>query len=179
MNKDPLIIILIRYKYLFGISVLVIMINVFLFFSIIKEQEKTILGLQEKYSSIRRMNTSPAGTNSKAEYYFKIKEAIVFFYKMLPSMNSVSDRIITLNEVLGKYKLPPEKIVFTPDKDKKNGLWKYSTSFTVRGQYSSVKSLLAEIQNLPGLFCINNISLKHSKDNRNIDMTLHIATYCK
>jgi len=81
--------------------------------------------------------------------------------------------------VLSRHDFSINKLTFTPDKTSTLSLWKYVTSFKVTGEYAKLKTLLADIQNLPDLFCIENLTLKSEKDKNLVDMTLRIATYFK
>jgi hypothetical protein len=59
-------------------------------------------------------------------------------------------------------------------------LFKYTTHFNVTTTYPRLKGLLADVQEAPGLFCIEELSVENqSKDSESVVLSLTIAMYFK
>lgn len=180
MNKDQLKKILLRYKFLWAACGLILIANITFYVFIIREERNQIDKLHQQYLQIRARDARPIkkGNNSTA-HYIEIKEDLKKFVDMLPPVVTVADKVRELYAVLGKHNFSVNEMTFRPDKTSTFSLWKYTTSFTVAGSYSELKDLLADIQNLRGLFCIESLTLSRPKESAQVDMTLSIATYFK
>ena len=159
---------------------MVLIANVAFYLLMVRPERKRIHELHDQYIKIRKRDAQPAkkGKHSTAQY-LEVKADLKKFVDMLPPVVTVADKARELNAVLDKHHFSINKMTFRPDKTSTFSLWKYTTSFTVTGSYSQLKNLLADIQNLRGLFCIENLILSRQKDNDRVDMTLSIATYFK
>ena len=180
MNKEQLKKALLRYKFFWTACCLVLIANVAGYMTIIRSQRNKIDELHNQYVKIRRQNVPPTqkGDDTTAQY-LKVKGDVKTFVDMLPPVVTVADKVRELNAALGKHNFSVDKMTFRPIRTSTLSLWKYTTAFTVTGKYSELKVLLADIQNLRGLFCIEKLILNRSKDQERISMTLGIATYFK
>ena len=71
-------------------------------------------------------------------------------------------------------------MVFEPEYVTELDLMKYTSSFSVQGEYSIMKGFLADIQNSNTLFCIESLSLSKQRNNgRKIEMKVKISTYLR
>lgn len=180
MNKDQLKKIFFRYRFLWVACCLVLIANITFYVFVIRGERNKIDELHDQYLKIRMRDAQPLkkGNNSTA-HYLEIKEDLKKFVNMLPPVVTVADKVRELNAVLGKHNFSVNEMTFRPDKTSTFSLWKYTTSFTVAGSYSELKDLLAAIQSLRGLFCIESLTLSRPKGNAQVDMTLSIAAYFK
>lgn len=180
MNKNQLKKILFRYRFFGAACCLVLIANVAFYIFIIKGERRKVDALHHQYIKIRARDTQSfkKGDNSTAQY-LEVKKDLNKFVDMLPPVVTVADKVRELNAVLDKHHFSVNRMTFSPDKTSPFSLWKYTTLFTVSGNYSELKNLLADIQNLRGLFCIESLMLNRPKGNDQIDMTLSIATYFK
>ena len=180
MNKEQLKKILFRYRIFWAACGLVLLANVVFYVFIVRGERHQIDELHQQYMTIRaREAQSLKKGNGSTAHYFEVKKGLEKFVEMLPPVVTVADKVRELNAVLGKHNFSVNNMTFRPDKTSLFSLWKYTTSFTVAGSYAELKDLLADIQNLRGLFCIESLLLNRPKGNTQVDMTLNIATYFK
>ena len=180
MKTNRLIRTLLPYKFFWVACGLILTANFAVSVFLIRDKQNKIDGLHQQYIKIRKENAQTIekydGTPAQ---YLKIREDLKTFTNMLPPVVTIAERVRELSKVLDKHDLFVNKMTFKPDKTTPLSLWKYTTSFTVAGQYAELKVLLSEIQNLPGLFCIESIFFNSPQDKEVVDMQLRIATYFK
>ena len=180
MDKDQLKKLFFRYRFFWAACCLVLMANVAFYLFIVRGERHRLDKLHQQYLTIRTQEAQLIKNgNGSAAHYLEVRNDLEKFVDMLPPVVTVADKVRELNAVLGKHNFSVNNMTFRPDKTSPFSLWKYTTSFTVTGSYSELKDLLAGIQNLRGLFCIESLMLSRSKGNTQVDMTLSIATYFK
>lgn len=180
MNKDQLKKMFLRYRFFWAACCLVLMANVVFYVFMVRGERHQLDALHQQYLKIRaREARSVKKGNGSTAHYLEVKNDLKKFVDMLPPVVTVADKVRELNAVIGKHNFSVNNMTFRPDKTSPFSLWKYTTSFTVAGSYAELKDLLADIQNLRGLFCIESLVLSRPKDNSQVDLTLNIATYFK
>ncbi|CAN2042399.1 Type 4a pilus biogenesis protein PilO [Candidatus Magnetomoraceae bacterium gMMP-15] len=155
----------------------VLILNLIFYIVFIKDLFNRIDELSLCYAQKR--NTQIIRTDDNNLQYIQAKKNIEYFQNKLLPMSDFTKQIRELFDLLESYGLSTTKITFKPDKLPNLSLWKYTTNFTVSGQYSKLKSLLGDIQNSPSLFCIENLSLvnRSNEHEEHVDMNLTISTY--
>jgi hypothetical protein len=134
--------------------------------------------LQDLYAHKRGLRAPEA--DDTAASYLKAKEDIQTFMDRLPEKATFTDRVRELNDILDRHGLSVENMTFKPSIDGILSLSKYTTHFKVSATYGRLKRLLADIQEAPGLFCIEELSLENqSTDRESVVLSLGIATYFK
>ena len=178
MRNRHILYILKNHKFFCGLIILILLLNLILYLSFIRNRKIQIADLQKIYTQTRK--SGEVNTNDKIEQYFKAKKSVLAFKKALPETSEFAEKIKELNTALRKHGLSISKMMFKPVKIDNLSLWKYSTSFSVSGKYSQLKDFLANLQNLPVLFCIESISFKNrSEKSEKVDMAITISTYFK
>ena len=177
MHNRCILYILKNYKIFCGSAIIILLLNCVLYLSLIKKQKEEISEFQQVYSQKRKTGRSSPDYN-KIGQYLAIRESIRTFKEYIPEASEFAESIKELDTVLHEPGLVTGKRIFKPTRIDTLSLWKYSTSFSVKGKYSKLKSLLANIQNLPGLFCIEKLALQNrSEKTEQVEMTLTISTY--
>ena len=167
-----------NYKFFSALIIVVILLNFILYLSLIRNQKKQIAELQQTYLEQRK--EGEVKISDKTEQYLETQKNIMTFKEHLPELSEFAGRVKELNTVLHKSRLSISKMIFKPTKIDNLFLWKYTTAITVSGKYTKLKRLLANIQNLQGLFCIEKISFKNcSKKKKQVDMLITISIYFK
>ena len=180
MKIDRLPKTIVRYKFFWLACCLILAANFAGYIVVVKGQRNKIDELHYQYIKIKKLSTQSSKKYKESTgLYLNAKKDLTRFTEMLPPVVTIADKARELNAVLSKHDFSINKLTFTPDKTSTLSLWKYTTSFKVTGEYAKLKTLLADIQNLPDLFCIENLILKSEKDKNLVDMTLRIATYFK
>lgn len=179
MNRNRILKAILPYKFLWLFCCIFLIVDLIAFAAITNNHQNRIDELQREYTTSRENNTRLAEKNIVMRQYVKTDEELQLFRETLPEMAMVTDQARILDEAVERYGLFVNKMSFKPEDSKPLSLWKYTTSFTVTGRYKKLKAFLTDIQGLPGLFCIEGLSLKRPDNSELVNMTLHIATYCK
>jgi Tfp pilus assembly protein PilO len=178
MRIDRLPKTILRYKFFWIACCLVLVANFAGYLLVIRNQRDNIDELHHKYIKIRKQSTQSVKKFEETTLqYLNVKKDLNTFTKMLPPVVTIADKARELATVIGKHNFTVNKMTFKPDKTSTLSLWKYTTSFKITGKYPELKVLLADIQNMPGLFCIENLVLNRIKEKELVDMTLRISTY--
>ncbi len=134
--------------------------------------------LQDIYAHERGLR--PTGGDDTAAGYLKARQDIQTFMDRLPEKATFTDRVKELNDILDRHGFSVEKMIFKPSTVDILPLSKYTTHFKVAAPYPMLKRLLADIQEAPGLFCIEDLSVENqSNDREKVVLSLGIATYFK
>jgi len=180
MNMLKLLPILQRHKKLSIIFVILLLLNVIIFVIITNYRQNEIEKLHSAYlkfglkSGKARLTKSSASTHP----WFEVQSDIQTFKRQLPVMSAIIDRARELKDLLDRNRLSATKIVFRPERTELLALWKYTGSLKITGSYKRLKSLLADIQKSPNLFCIESLTLiNQSQKTEKVVMELRLATY--
>ena len=156
----------------------VLIVNLIFYAFATRNQKNKIDTLNNAYVNKRKIEA--VNKNDESWKYTLINKDLHSFKEYLPTTSSFAESVRDLNRVLYKHGLSISSMIFKPEKTNHLDLWKYTTSFKTRGTYKRLRSMLSDIQNLPGLFCIEDVSLlNHSKKIEDVEMSLTIATYFK
>jgi len=167
-----------RYRIYWGACCILLFLNLIFYVAFIGRQQTKIDELQGLY--VKKRMAGVIERDDKSWQYEAIQKALQSFREELPATSTFADRVTELNIVIRKHGLSVSRMIFKPARVDNLNLWKYTTSFTVSGKYARLKSLLSNIQNLPGLFCIESLAFKkRSKDQDLVDMSLTITTYLR
>ena len=129
---------------------------------------------------VQKRGFTATGGDDATAGYLKAREDIRTFMDRLPDKATFTDRVRALNDILDSHGLSVEKMSFKPSTVDTLPLSKYTTHFKVTGTYPRLKGLLADIQEAPGLFCIEELSVENqSKDMEKVVLSIRIATYFK
>ncbi len=151
-----------------------ILINLIFYGVFISPRQKKIYKLQKQYLEKRTFEKTDKVSN-RSQYPNALK-ALNEFKKKLPPASSFPNSIDELNRIFSKHGLSMGQLLFKASKTENLALSKYSTSFTVTGNYMDLKSLLADLQNHSRLFCIEKLSFA-KKSKGQVDMAISLATY--
>jgi Tfp pilus assembly protein PilO len=134
--------------------------------------------LQAVYAQKRELTTT--GGDDAEDGYLKARKDVRTFVDRLPEKATFTDRVRELHDILDRNGLSVEKMTFKPSSVDVLSLSKYTTEFKVAATYPRLKRLLADIQEAPGLFCIEGLSIENqSKDQENVVLSLVISMYFK
>jgi len=167
-----------RYNKIFWSTCCVILLLNLVFYAlIIKIQSKKIDELRCLYAKARNIGTFDKNDKTTKDILAQ-KDAIQLFRDKLHNKSAFPDHVKELYNAINGQGLSISTMTFKPELVNNFSLWKYTTSFNVRGQYAKLKALLAEIQESPSLFCIESLSFKNqSKNEELVDLNLSISTY--
>ncbi len=157
---------------------ILLLANVVVHATVFVHQRQTMKDLQERYQKTRK--GLPEKETGGQESVLQAVTDMTAFKGRLPETGEFTRVVDDLFAVFERMGLPLEKMSFSPERDDSLGLVKYTTSFSVKGSYSKLRALLADIQNSQRLFCIEQLSFANQAGERgSVTLKLRIATYLK
>lgn len=168
-----------HHKLLFGLTGLILVINLAVFFRIREEQITTIPRLHQTYEAKRKASLLQR-PDTPALRMEQTKEDLLRFAGSLPDGLTVPDVMQEVLELLAGNGLPRVNMSFTPESANFPNLMRYTTSFSVSGEYPQLKTFLAALQNSKTLFCIEGLSLANQTgDSGPVTLQLKLALYLR
>lgn len=164
-------------KFFWVLLGLLFLLNIVFYAFFIVPQEEKMAALQSSYHSIRNRQAPKNG--SQTEIY-RAKGDTRTFLDQLPYRFQFSNIVIEIVQILKKQGLPISKMIFEPEYNADIKLMKYTSSFSLEGEYAHIKAFLADIQNSKTLFCIESLSLsKLHNFEKKIAMKIKISSYLR
>jgi type IV pilus assembly protein PilO len=160
-----------------GVCGVLLMLNLLFYGFFVKDQRNRIREMEKTYMAKRAMTLQKENGSAR---FLKVKGDLDLFKERLTPRADFSDKIKVLNQLLDDHGLPVKGMTYTPASQAEGplALWKYTSSFSVTGNYGQLRRLLADIQNAEALFCIEGLSFEGpSKDRADVEMKLKIASY--
>ncbi|RJR44803.1 MAG: hypothetical protein C4576_12840 [Desulfobacteraceae bacterium] len=154
-----------------------LVINIVIFFRVREEGTARIARLHETYEAKRKASVSQRSDDPHLEMEQTGKD-LLRFTGFLPGRLMIPDLMQELLELLDQNGLPRVNMSFTPESANFPNIMRYTTGFTVNGEYPQLKTFLAGLQNSKSLFCIEGLSLTSQKgDGGPVTLQLKLALY--
>ena len=109
--------------------------------------------------------------------FLQAMDDIKFFKEGLPERKDFAETTAELFDIFKQYQIDIGQIVYKPESGDFSGLFKYSTSLSIKGVYPALKALLADIQESGNLFCIEDLSFTGDNGDGPVEMKVKISTY--
>jgi hypothetical protein len=154
---------------------LLLVSNIIFFMTFRGAQKRRINELQNDYNIQR--NTQSQKIDERQERYIKAKEDIGLFEEKLPEKKDFADTAAELFTILKKHQIDVGQTVYKPETVDVKGLFKYTTSLSIKGGYPVLKAVLADVQESRTLFCIEDLSFAGSSGDNSVEMKIKIAAY--
>ena len=165
-------------KVFWWIITFILILNLGFFATIGRSQKKRISDLQNEYR-VKRQAQQPQ-KDPKQEKFLLAKQDIKKFREGLPLKMKFTDVASEIFNILRKHRLSATKIIYKPEPMEAQRMVKYSTSFTISGEYQDLKTFLADMQESTTLFCIESLSFSDRLgEEETVDLKLRISTYFK
>jgi type IV pilus assembly protein PilO len=150
-----------RKKTFIALAVLAV-INAVLFVYVLGFQEPRISALQTTVSESARRTRG--GPDNKYEIFTRGTRDLGLFRTRIPPKREFVRVVGEIFEAAGNNGLPVRNVGYKPEVLKEGGLLLYSLNFSVTGTYAATKSFIADIQQLPEMVFIDNMSLNNGTD---------------
>jgi len=155
----------------------ILVINIVIFVRVREEGIAGISRLHETYEAKRRASLSQKGDAPHLRME-QTRKDLLRFTGSLPDRLMIPDLMQELLELLAANGLSRANMSFTPENANYPNLMRYTTSFSVNGEYPQLKTFLAGLQNSKTLFCIEGLSLTNQKgDSGPVTLQLKLALY--
>jgi Tfp pilus assembly protein PilO len=163
-------------RFLWASCILILLFNLGYYAIHVQRQKDEIKKLQIIYSQKRNPGQGYPGQEFAS--YMVAQLDLNIFRAKLPPKEKFVVLVKELNELLHRHGLDAGRMAFRPEEVASLKLWKYTSTFGVSGTYTQLKGFIADLQNSPSLFSLDNLSfLNRSNDGERVDMTLQISTY--
>ena len=163
-----------------GLSLIGILFSLFFQFTKITDQKREISRLQKEFTEIRLAMEAEQPDPFMVTLRRQAVHDVDILQNELPLFHDFPYVLAHLNERVEKNALIASDMLFTPEKIKSQGLWRYRTEFTVTGAYSDLKQFLSDLQALPGIHTMSKLQFKlNGEVKEHIDLTMGISIYCR
>ena len=163
-------------RFFWGSCGLILMANLVFNVVIVRRQKKHIERLQAVYS-MKRNPDVPREKEEIARYRIASVE-LTLFKRKLSSKEAFVDRVREIHELLQRNRLQMQGLTFKPEQMESLALWRYTSSFRVRGKFSQLKRFIADLQNSKSFFCLDRVSFKRVSNSQGlVDLSLEVSTY--
>jgi len=165
-------------RFFWGSCALVLLVNLVFAAVVVGRQQKHIEALQALYTKKRNPDV-PHERDEIARYRIAGVE-LELFKRKLASKEEFVERVREIHQLLQRSGLQMQGLTFKPTKVGPLALWKYTSSFRVRGRFSQLKAFIADLQNSKSMFCLDRVSFKRVSGSRGqVDLNLKVSTYFK
>ena len=153
-----------------------LLISNIVFFTTYRESQKNRINeLQKLYNEKRNLQTLKK--DNTQEPFLQAREDINSFLGGLPEKKDFTETAAELFAIIKEHRIDIGKTVYKPESVDFNGLSKYTTALNIKGDYASLKALLADIQESRNLFCIEDLAISNSPGESLVELKIKIAAY--
>ncbi|MFZ7126613.1 MAG: hypothetical protein ACOWWM_10725 [Desulfobacterales bacterium] len=177
MDTRPLIKFINANKTFWTFCGLLLLVNIAVYFLYVRNGSEAISRLQYSYRTQRKQMAEQFRAQAENQAYAKAVEAIDRFWGGVGSRDQFPEQVRKLKSLTESRQLTVDRIAFSPTELKEQGVWRYETLLTARGGYGQLKGLLADIQDLEGLFCLETFSMTRDRAGEPITMKAKVAIY--
>ncbi|MBN1627423.1 MAG: hypothetical protein JW944_12950 [Deltaproteobacteria bacterium] len=163
-------------KIFWWVICLLLILNVVFYMAFRKRQTNRIYELHNAYYEKRSSQVSQTEGNGK-DLFLQARDDIKFFIEGLPERKEFTETTAELFDIFKRYQIDMGQTVYKPESVDYSGLFKYSTSLSIKGAYPTLKALLADIQESGNLFCIEDLSFTGNNGAGTLEMKVKISTY--
>lgn len=163
-------------KLFWWVICLLLVLNVVFFMVFRGRQANRINELQRIYNEKRSPRVVQKEEDGQ-DLYLQARDDIDFFIEGLPERKNFAETAAELFTIFTQHRIDISQTVYKPESIDYSGLFKYITSLSIKGDYPSLKALLADIQESENLFCIEDLSFSSSNGEGSVEMKVKVATY--
>ncbi len=166
-----------KFKIILCVCVITILCNAVIKFLVIDKQTYQILVLQKVITSARsgKYLTSEIAKPDESDKLTHVQKLL----RQIPREDLFTSYADTIRTMVENNNLKLDNtLAFRYAKTDHSELLKYDTRIVIRGTYSKLKSLLSDINNIPGLISINSVRIhRDDADAGQILLTVKISLF--
>jgi Tfp pilus assembly protein PilO len=151
--------------------------NLFFYFIFIAGEIDQIDQLQKRYQTQRKSLTEIRKLQLRAATYTESQTAYRRFQETTANKITFPDRLTDLAALFRQHDLNPSGMNFKSEKVADLQLVRFVSKIETAGNYADLKALLNGIRQLPGLFCIERLSIDKNRTAGTLIMKLDLAVY--
>jgi Tfp pilus assembly protein PilO len=176
-SRGRLLDIIKSYRLFWVICGALLLVNVLFYFVYISAESRKIGQLQTQFQAERKKVSELRKRQAEIDQFKSALKAWTAFEESLPGKIQFPERIQQLKQILSRYRLASDDLSFRSEPIKDENLVRFTTTFQTTGQYDDFKRFIAELQTMPGLFCIRRIELQQPGDDKPLEMEIDLAAY--
>ena len=163
-----------------GLALLVANIAVFFLLTQPKINAEAI-GRERLSEAMQRQTELRTRLNSLAEDRNALDSAredlAEFYEKTLGNRKRQTDLIRERNEIAQDYGVVPTRVNYSNTIDRDQPIERFSMSFSLQGNYASLRYFLNSIERSPSFFIIDSVELEGGDEDRELAMRIAFSTY--
>jgi len=166
-----------RYKRFWWFCAALVLLNGLFFMFYGAGETQRIAELQKRYKLERQKVSELRKSQARAQRYALDAAALDTFMGNLDPKIMFPERIKALERLFKSHGLNPAAMTFKSEALPDQSLVRFVSSLQLTGPYPALKSVLNGLQTLPGLFCIDKLSIENTADGQSLTMALEISAY--
>ena len=133
--------------------------------------------LQNRFQAERKKVSDLRKQQAAVREFQSMQEDWTAFEDLLPGKIAFPERIQQLKQMLNRYRLKSEDLSFKSDPAKEENLVRFTTTLRTSGEYDDFKHFIGDLQDMPGLFCIQRLDLRQPEGGKPLVMELELSAY--
>jgi Tfp pilus assembly protein PilO len=133
--------------------------------------------LQKRYQDKRKGLTEIRKLQRRASDYADSQKAWQIFRETAANKITFPDRLNDLEALFHRHNLDPSGMSFKSEKVAGLPLVRFVSAIEAAGNYADLKALLHGIRQLPGLFCIEGLSIDKNRQAGTLVVKMDLAAY--
>ncbi len=154
-----------------------LILNLFFFLIFIADERDQINQLQKNYQTQRKNLTSLRKLQKQAARYAEHQKAWQAFVETIDDKIIFPDRLSALEALFRRNNLEPGGLTFKSETVAGLPLVRFVSAIDTAGDYGELKALLSGIRQLPGLFCIESLSITKDRKAGTLVAKMELAAY--
>lgn len=166
------------YRIFWALMVVGVLVNLLYYGVVILEKRTRINGLKAQYMRERKQVGRVDKKNGEVQQFLAAREDLQAFRSRLPEEWDVDTVAEAVDQLILRNDLNGNIVELTPKGIVDFFLLKYTADVQARGVFSNLKQMLADVQNLPYLLCIEGLSFQNmvGKEGR-VEISLKLSTF--
>ena len=151
--------------------------NLLFYLIFVAGEVEQINQLQKHYQTERKRLTEIRKLQLRAATYAESQTAWQHFQENTANKMTFPDRLTDLEALFRQHHLNPSGMTFKSEKVADLKLVRFVSTIQTAGKYADLKALLNGIHQLPGLFCIERLSIVKNRQAGTLIMKMDLAAY--
>jgi len=156
-----------------------LVLNIALFLFLYVYQNPRLENLQNQWFEKRKLATGGSVLDTATIYQQGIKDLKNWRERIIPK-KGFARFVGTLYETAANNSLSFQGVTYKVSQIKEHGLAAYTLDFNVVGKYAAVKSFISDLQRMPEIFAMENLSLNNKNSIEDaVDLKVQLTVYLR
>jgi len=176
-SRGRLIDIIRSYRLFWMVCGVLFLVNMLFYGFFVASESRRVTQLQNRFQAERKKVTEQRKQRAAIQDFQSMQAAWTAFEAFLPGKIQFPERVQQLKQILNQYRLISEDLSFRSDPVKEEDLIRFTTTLRASGEYSDFKRFIADLQVMPGLFCIHRMDVRQPEGGKPLEMELELSAY--